>query len=616
MIADIIPTQKMPRNLSSLTYRVPPDLRKKIKVGQIVKIPLRHKIIEGAVLAIKKKADRPYRLKGIKEIVQLAPIFTGQQLSFFDELAKNNFVSTSLLVHFNLPRFIKKEREKLGYQQINSDNKPTAKTKTLYLWWTNKKERNKYYRQRIKANLTCRKQILIIVPRIKDIYQLADELGLRKSDFTAVHRQLKRAENARLWQQALSGEKLLFIGTRSALFYPYTRLGEIIIDEENSNDHKQYDMNPRYDARTAAQLMQKFYHQRLTYSSYAPSVKLYYKYRPATPETKQKPNIKIINIEHLLASKNYTFISDSLLKELKKLNGKEKAFIFINHKGEARLTKCADCGYIFKCPHCQLPLIKQDNRLVCYYCQHQEDLPPFCPQCQGAHLKSSGLGVQKISRQIKEILPQLKTKTLDKENSGQKTDQDNNWRAIIGTEFVLDKINWKEIKVIGIINADQLWQHAEFMAAERAYQLLTKILTLAPQKAKIIFQTFSPQHKIIQAITQNKPLIFYRAELKIRRDFGYPPYNEIIKISCLNKSKQKAYRQAEKIYQRLRNEFKRKVEYEKIFVSAPLPILRQKIRGKYKFNLIVKTQVTDSKKWLEIIPADCLIDIEPVKLLD
>ncbi len=612
MIAEIIPTQKMPRGLSSLSYIVPAKMEKQIRVGQLVNMPLRHKLVQGVVATMHEKTQNNYKLKYIHSLVSPKPIFTHQQLKLFTELADYYCTSITLFIHFNLPKLIKKNWEKLPLELDLKEKR--QKREPEYFWWTKTKERLKFYQQQVQLSRQKKEQLLIIVPQIKDIYQLAEELNI-KDKFTAVHRQLKRQENFDVWQQAMNKTTHIFIGTRSALFYPYSRLGILIIDEENSIDHKQYDMNPRYDVYTASQKMADVYNCQTYYSSYAPSTKLFRFYQPQ-PKNGKLPGqaIELINIRHLLASKNYTFISERLLSSLKQtLKQKKSAFIFINHKGEARLTKCNDCGYSFNCPHCQLPLIKEGNKLICYYCQYQEELPPFCPHCHGPNLKHSGLGTQKIARQLKQLLPEAPIQIIDKNNPAIKKSQTKPAQIIIGTQFALDKINWPQTKLIGIINSDQLWQHTEFMANELAYQLLIKILTLAPQNAKIILQTFAPQHNIIQALIKQQPILFYKSELKTRKKFNYPPYTNLIKISCLHKNKDKALKQIEKIYNKL-NKLAPKKGFE---ISAPMPILRQKVRQKYKFNIIIKLkQLALFGKIAKHIPAECLIDIHPVKLLD
>lgn len=610
MLVDIIPTKKLPRSLSILSYRLPAELASQIQIGQLVNIPLRHSQTQGVVADINKKSRAFYKLKNINYLVNPKPLFTPQQLKLFSQLAESYFTSASLFVHFNLPKLTKKDWQNLPL--ITSNKPTTGKPQNQYVWWTKPSQRVDFYRQQIKKFQQRKQQLLIIVPQIKNIYELASALGLNNS-FTAVHRQLSRKENFAVWVKALSQTNGIFIGTRSALFYPYTRLGAIMIDEENSADHKQYDMNPRYDVQTVSQLMQKIYKCHVYASSYAPSVKMFHQLQPR-PKNKKLPAqaIELINIHHLLASKNFSFVSHRLQTYLKEIvKNKQSAFIFINHKGEARLTKCSDCGYTFNCPHCQLPLIKQDNQLICYYCQYQEELPPFCPRCQGPHLKHSGLGVQKIARQLKQLLPSVAIKIIDK-NSQLKT-KNGQPQIIVGTQFALDKINWPQIKLVGIINADQLWQHAEFMASEQAYQLLIKILTLAPTNAKIVLQTFTPEHSIIKALIKQRPLMFYRAELAIRKSFNYPPYSYLIKVSYLNQDRDKALKTLKKVYQAIQ----KTSATAQLSINPPMPILRNKIRGKYKFNLIIKVKkLIYFKNIIGHIPNDCLIDVQPIKLLD
>lgn len=611
MIIDIMPTKKLPRSLSLLSYQVPKDLRKKIKVGQLVNIPLRNSITTGLIAKIHKQSKPTrYSLKNIISLVSPKIIFTNNQIKLFLELSNYYHLSASLFVHFNLPKLIKKDWHKLPSQLPLSNSPAPRQVKPNYLWWQTKEERNKFYLQKIKLTKKNKGQTLIVVPRINDIYNLALELNLEKSQFTPIHRQLSRADNFNSYLQAIGQTPTTFIGTRSSLFYPFTCLNTIIIDEENSLDHKQYDMNPRYDVMNVAQVINSVYRTRVIFYSSSPSLNCYHQFKLKSPKPTSKRSITLANLNHELDKKNYSFISDILEKQIKKtLKMKQSIFLFVNKKGESSTTACRDCQFTFTCPSCQLPLIKtKSNQLVCYYCQQTEEMPPFCPKCSGPNFKSTGLGIQKVETTLKKLFPKTHIIRIDKEQKESPVVDSKS--IVVGTEFALDKIDWTEIGLIGIANADNLWQHTEFMAAETAYGLLTKLLTLPPKNANIIIQTFRPEHYIIQAVSRNKPKVFYWQELKFRKKFDYPPFTNLIKLSYLNKSEAKAENQAEKLRNKLRNS-------DKITVSPAMPISRRKIRTKYKFNIIIKLKdLRDFHSIAKHIPNDWLIDIHPRRLLD
>jgi len=242
-------------------------------------------------------------------------------------------------------------------------------------------------------------------------------------------------------------------------------------------------------------------------------------------------------------------------------------------------------------------------------------MPPFCPNCTGPNFKQTGLGTQKIKNNLQKIFPSQKITLFDKTQkkiTNHKSSILNLQSSIlIGTEFALDKIDWKRIGLLGIVNADQLWHHSEFNSSENAYQLLVKLLTLPPKNAIINIQTFSPESKIIQALIKNKPEIFYKYELNFRKTFNYPPFTNLVKLSISDKSEKKASHIAEKIYTKLK-----KNAPSTIKISAPLPILHKKIYGKFKHNIILKlTKLDDLDKIIKLIPNDWIIDIHPKNLL-
>lgn len=618
MFTQIIPTKKLPRGLSELTYRLPADLQKSANIGTLATIPLRDSTTTGIITEFKKNVHLPYSIKSILDIPHCQPIFTPQQLKLFKALAKYYRVSASLFIHSNLPKLIKKDWSKI-YPIADKQLTKKFPPKSKYFWWKNINQRNKFYKRLITAALNNKFQLLIIVPRINDINQLQKTLKLSHKNFIPIYHRLSRSQNVKIWQTCLSAKPKIFIGTRSSLFYPYTRLSTIIVDDESSLDHKQYDMNPRYEVRIVANLINKIYKSKIIYSSPAPSLTTYHQFKPKPflPSSNLKPSPPlIINLKYELAKKNFSFLSDDLCTQIKNtLSAKKSIFLFVNRKGESSTVTCRDCGYIFKCPTCSLPLIKtSDQKLNCFHCNYYELMPPFCPSCSGPNFKQTGLGIQKIKNNLQKIFPSQKitlfAKTQKKITNHKSSILNPQSSILIGTEFALDKIDWKKISLLGIINADQLWHHSEFNSSEKAYHLLVKLLTLPPKNAIISIQTFSPEAKIIQALVKNKPEIFYKYELNFRKNFNYPPFTNLVKLSISNKSEKKASYMAEKIYTKLKKSAPNTIE-----ISTPLPILRKKIRGKFKYNIILKlTELNDLDKIIKLIPNDWLIDIHPKNL--
>ncbi len=603
MIVDIIPTKKMPKNLSILSYQVSSNF-KKLNIGQLVNIPLKNSNIIGVINSIYKYKYFPYPLKNINSIVHLKPIFTINQLNLFNNLAQYYQVSSSLFVHYNLPKLIKKDWDKLP--QIINKSTPKNRAKNNFLWWTSFKQKQKKYLNYITQAQKKNAQILFIVPQINDIEKLINQLNIT-TNIVTIHHKKTRQENIKNWFQAIKPNFKIFIGTRSALFYPYLNLDTIIIDDEHSINHKQTDMNPRYETKIVAQYMNC---RQIIFSSNSPSIESYYNFK-LTPPNYNKKNIHIINNANVLINKNYTFISDNLNNKIKTtLKQKKSIFLFINKKGEASVTSCLDCGYTFKCPHCKLPLIKTKHKLTCYHCNHTEDIPPFCPHCTGPNFKSAGLGIQKIETNIKKLFPKANIIILDKQHTKKSINQQQT-TIYIGTEFALDKINWLSINLIGIINADQLWHHIEYNSIEQAYNLLIKILTLSHKNANIVIQTFNPNHYIIKSLINNNPILFYKQELLLRKQFNYPPFTNLIKLSYLHTNLKKTEDTTNKLYQKL------KQINTKANINPPLQILHNKVRNKYKYNIIIKIySLKELQPLIKLVPHDWLIDIHPKTLLN
>ncbi len=605
MIADIIPNKKLPRSLSVLSYLVPKNLEAKIKVGQLATIPLRQDLVTGLVVALHaNQATRHYPLKYLSSLVNEKIIFTPDQIALFILLADYYAASASLFVHHNLPKMLASDWAHLPMPAKSDSPSPSL---AKYFWWLSYPLKYQHY-QKLISSASSTGQVLIIVPKISDLETMAAGLALGPNDYLAIHGQLSRAEYFNCWQAAIAGQPKIFIGTRSACFFPYTKLKLIIIDDEHSSDHKQADLTPRYEVKKVCQELSQLTGATLIFSSPSPSLSSFQQFTPRVP--KSHWSVSLINLNYELESKNYTFISDPLSAALKKTLAKhQKIFLLVNKKGSASTNRCSDCGYTLVCPDCSLPLIKEtDTRLACYYCHHHEDFPPFCPQCGGPSFQALGLGTEKIASYLRHSLPQAKISVID---SNAKTPPPADAEIIVGTEFAIDKINWDQIKLLGLVNADELWHHAEFMSGERAYQNILDLLTRAPKNAKIIFQTFSPDSPIIQAIIQNNPSLFYQSESAFRKKFHYPPFASLIKISALNPQESLAEKSAQKLYQKI------STTDPTLEISEPFPITRKKIRGQYKYNLILKLPEQSAlPAFIKQLPSDFLMDINPQTLLD
>lgn len=606
MIADIIPTKKLPRSLSALSYLVPENLSGQIKVGQLVTIPLRGSFTTGVVANLhSKRPPRHFTLKYLTSLASDKIVFTNQQIQLFSLLSKYYLSSASLFVHYSLPKILPSEwpllPDQLASRRVSFRPRPPH-----YFWWATETDKYHHYQKLLLASGPG--QVLIVVPKITDISALAAKLDLSSQKYLPVHSDLPRAAYFHAWLSALNNQKQIFIGTRSACFLPFSHLRLVIVDNEHSPDHKQYDLTPRYEVSQVCENNCRLHRAELIFSSPTPSLAGYYRFHPKSPKTNR--HIELADLRYELENKNYTFLSDLLTNSIAKvLSDQKNVFLFLNKKGAARSNRCADCGHTFLCPTCSLPLVKQsDNRLACYYCQHFEDLPPFCPVCGGPNFQSLGLGTQKIATYLRRLYPSHSIAVLDSSTSNQNISES---QIVVGTEFALDKIDWPKFGLVSLVNADELWYHSEFLSNERAYQTIISLLTRAPKNAKLIIQTFSPESALIRSLITNNPREFYQSELLFREKFRYPPFVSLVKISIQNHHSNTCQSQAKKLYQKLVS------LHLPAELSEPFPIARQKIRGRFKYNLILKTKdLPSTLSALENLPSDILIDVNPQTLLD
>lgn len=609
MLAEIIPAARLPRKLTSFSYLVPQKLQAQVKIGQIVEIYLRNKKIQGLVINVEKNRQKTkYQLKEINKTLFPVSLVNKNQIKLINFISDYYGVGQGIIVKSLLPEVPKRQLTTNNYQPTTIKKQKQAQQPKLF-WYNFEDETITLLRKKIKNNGG---QTLILVPEKILIYKLIEKLKLPEKTTIINHAEVAKVKNFENWLEILSGQHKIIIGTKISVFLPFNNLSEIIIWDEQDWNHKQSDINPRFDARWVAAWLAKQHGCRLTQLTPAPSMETYYN-NPKRKRIKKLKNndIKIVNLKEERLKGNYSFLSDELVENIKdKLSAKEKIFIFHNRKGLANYVSCADCGYVFKCPNCEIVLVyhADDKLLHCHHCNYKSEITPLCPQCQSGNLSFKGQGVDKIKSELQQIFAQTKILILEKQTD--KIDLLNEikkYDIIISTEFTINKIGFNNFGLLVFLNFDQLVNQADFRVQERALQLFYKIKSTSSSRAEFIIQTNQPENTIIKAIRQNQPENFYNLELENRKNFNYPPYTKIIKLVCQNKAQELAKKESQKLTDILKNTFDSKIE-----VNGPIEGFPKKIRGNYRYSLILKIDSTlDTKKLFKLIPDDFIIDVDP-----
>lgn len=631
-IAQIIPALRLNRNLHYFDYLVPEDLTNTVKAGQLVEIPFRNKLVKGVILNLAESSDLGNeKLKDLEKIIDPLPFLKTWQLDLIKFMSKYYFVSMAMILKMIMPEIPKRTglaKEKFS-QEINfiTSLKPEIKIEEYYksdkpvlLRSYKLEDRIKTYLSLIEKVLKQNKQILIIVPTLADLKKIYQYLGDYKNDVSVFLNDLSKNKYWYEWLRIKNGQAKIIMGTRSAIFAPFNNLDLIIIDDEDNENHKQEEPNPRYNVKTVALKLKDILKNKVIFTALTPSLNSLHKVAQKDwqyfelNKLKERPQIKIIDRQIEFKKGNYSIFSEELLARIEyNLKRAKKIFLFLNRKGSATLMTCQDCGYLAICPTCQLPLTYHASKeLICHHCNYKESLFLFCPKCKSPNLKLTGTGTEKVEQEIKKIYPHSRILKIDFDSpliSKNLADYD----IIIGTQYAFDFINWQEINLIGVVNADTLLYLSDYRGVEKTFNLLTKLsLFLSSSNKELIIQTFSPDNYCFSALKSWDYKLFYQKELSERKILNYPPFSRLIKLIYQGIEFNAGQYEINKVYHDLKN----KVKDSKIIIYPPLLAYTQQVRGRFRWQIILKILDKNiSLDFLNALPEDVIVDTEPENLL-
>ena len=408
----------------------------------------------------------------------------------------------------------------------------------------------------IQAYKSLGKTCLLILPEIALTQQIVSRLNQYfGSDFLVYHSLISQNKRYEIWKKVQAGEINFLVGTRSALFLPFQKLDFVIIDEEHDSSLKQTDANPKFHLRDAIIHYAQTLGTKILLGSATPSVETYFnvlqgKYGYTELLTRfgkaQIPEIELINLrDHEVAQGMKSFYSEKLLTEVSKTIAKgQQAILFQNRRGYSPYIQCNTCGFVQKCDHCDVRLTYHSYHklLVCHYCNKKYSLKPTCLECGSSELKTKGLGTQKVEEEIQLFLPNLRLGRLDLDAAGSISKIDHilnqfkqkDFDVLIGTQMVSKGLDFENLTLVGVVQADIFFSFIEYKTDEKAFQTLHQVSGrvgrgLVP--GKVLIQTSDPDNKVIQFLLNNDWKGFVEQELKIREKFIYPPYCKLLKIS-------------------------------------------------------------------------------------
>lgn len=414
------------------------------------------------------------------------------------------------------------------------------------------------YIKLIEEYLATGKQILYLLPEIALTTQLVGRLRAYFGNKVAVfHSKYNNNERIEVWNQVLqkSEKAQVVIGARSALFLPFHDLGFIIIDEEHEQTFKQVDPAPRYHARDAAIVLAHSHKAKVLLGSATPSIETYFNAKSdkfGLVEISKRfgnvmmPNIELVDLKDKYFRKKMTgHFSDVLIEEITNaLSLGEQVILFQNRRGYSPVVECITCGHVPQCQQCDVSLTyhKHKNQLRCHYCGYTMAKPTHCHACSSIDLTTKGFGTEQIEQELISIFPNSKIGRMDQDTTRGKfgfekiidSFKNREMDILVGTQMLAKGLDFDNVSLVGIMNADNMLYHPDFRAFERSFQMMTQVAGRAgrsEKQGKVIIQTYNPNHNTIQQVTNNDYLGMYKEQLYDRQIYKYPPYFRIIKLT-------------------------------------------------------------------------------------
>jgi primosomal protein N' (replication factor Y) len=505
------------------------------------------------------------------------------------------------------------------------------------------------YLRAVEETLRLGRQAIVLVPEIALTPQTIRRFVSRfPGAVGSMHSRLSAGERYDTWRRARLGQISVIVGPRSALFTPFDRLGLIVVDEFHDDTYYQAETQPHYHARDAAvryaqitksvcvlgsatpdivsryhaaerewhylSLPQRILAHRQVVENQVQKLGISSQYHPIGEqvETINLPPVEVVDMRTELQAGNRSIFSRALHDSMKQtLEHQQQAILFLNRRGSATYIFCRDCGYILKCPRCDLPLTFHvagsrngnnahlvEGSLICHYCFYKRQMPRTCPQCKSERIRQYGTGTEKVEAEVQSLFPQARTLRWDFETTRQKGAHDiilnhfvnHHADVLIGTQMIAKGLDLPLVTLVGVVLADVGLSLPDMRSAERTFQVLTQVAGRAgrsPLGGQVVLQTFLPEHYVIQAASRHDYQAFYQQELEYRRQLHYPPFSRLVRLEYRHRDSERAQATAEALAGQIRTwlveEDRRETE-----LVGPTPCFFSRLGGVYRWQLVLR----------------------------
>lgn len=550
---------------------------------------------------------------------KILKLFSDKKTISRKELLAISSSALSTLIEKKVLSEIKKEDYRIKYE-VNKDKKKVLtpfqqkvvnsvlenqQNVPFLLFGVTGSGKTEVYMQIIEKVLKRGETAIMLVPEISLTPQMVEQFSNRfGNQIAALHSALSEGEKYDEWRRIARGEASIVIGARSAIFAPLKNIGIIIMDEEHSDSYKQGDKSPRYHARDIAIWRAKYHSCPVLLGSATPSLESMARAEKGVYQLlvlkervngKSLPNVEIIDMNK--EAKNGTsHITNRLLSEVSScIDRGEQAILFLNRRGFSTFVTCKNCSETIKCPNCDITLTyhKSNRMLRCHYCGYATPLPKVCPNCNEEALSDLGVGTEKIEEELHGLLPNARVLRMDVDTTSRKgahkkmidAFRSHEYDILLGTQIVAKGLDFSDVTLVGVINADTSLNIPDFRSSENTYSLLSQVAGRSGRSqktGKVYIQTFNPDHYAISFVKEHDYLGFYREEMKIRRRLGYPPFYFLCYLKISGKEADYLFQESLKIKRSL----ERNLHHTTILGPTTLAVF--KVNNIYRYGIILK----------------------------
>ena len=564
------------------TYAVPPALEDMAKEGCRVCVPFGTKKKSTGLIARRHQeppTDTTFIVKEIVEVIDNASVILPSQLSLWQWISDYYLCTIGEVFKAALPAKLKRgkkhtarlaqEQRYLLTEELQLPTLSIAQERALKdirQQWTSlpvcllhgvtSSGKTEIYIHLIAEAISRGKQVLYLLPEIVLTTQLTDRLRSVFGEHLGVyHSKFSDSQRAEIWQRQLSQRPYdVIVGVRSSIFLPYKRLGLVIVDEEHEVNFKQQDPAPRYNARNVAILMAARAGAQTLLGTATPAFESYYnarlgKYGLVQLKERfghvQLPEIEVVDIHELRRKRLMQGpFSPQLMEAIQTaLTNHEQIILFQNRRGYAPQMQCHICGWVPRCPHCDVPLTlhKRTGRMTCHYCGYTSEIPQQCPACENPDLRGKGFGTERIEDDLASLFPEARIARMDLDTTRSRADYEqviddfasHRTDILVGTQMVTKGLDFEHVSVVGILSADTQLNQPDFRAYERTFQMLAQVAGRAgrrQQQGRVLLQTMSANVPLILQVVKNDYEAMYQEQMIERRNFSYPPFTRMIMV--------------------------------------------------------------------------------------